>query len=72
MQSEASPISSKASQSPMDQICSSEDRNRVEDEQIKTRKKLYQEILQRQIEEQRMKKQKEQEKRIHDEWIMEQ
>lgn len=72
MQSESSPITTNASQSPMDQICSSEDRNRVVDEEIKTRKKLYQEILQRQIEEQRMRKQKEQEKRIHDEWILEQ
>jgi hypothetical protein len=56
----------------MDIIFSAEDRNRFEDEQVKTRKKLYQETLQKQIEEQRQKRQREVEKQKREEAMLEQ
>lgn len=56
----------------MDIIFSAEDRNRLEDEQIKSRKKVYQESLKSQIEEQKIKKQKDLERKKREELLLEQ
>jgi hypothetical protein len=69
---ESSAISSLSPNSRMDIIFSAEDRNRFEDEQVKNRKKLYQEILEKQIEEQRLRKQKEFDREKREEMILEQ
>lgn len=69
---DSSPVSSLTSNAHMDIIFSAEDRNRFEDEQIKNRKKVYQESLQQQIQEQRTKKALENERLKRDEMILEQ
>jgi hypothetical protein len=69
---ESSPLSSLSPNTRMDIIFSAEDRNRFEDEQVKTRQKLYQETLQKQIEEQRQKRKREVEKQKQEEAMMEQ
>lgn len=66
-----SPSTSGLSSPSMDVIFSAEERNRFEDEERNERKKSYQISLQRQIEEQRQKKQADAERQKNDEIILE-
>lgn len=63
---------SNVSNPSMDVIFSAEDRNRFESEQKEEKRKVYKQGLQRQIEEQRMKKLKDVERQKRDEMILEQ
>lgn len=69
--SAAMPTSSGASSPSMDVIFSAEERNRFENEQKEERRKVYQQTLQLQIEEQRLKRQKELERQKREEMILE-
>lgn len=62
---------SEAPQSPFDEICSSEERNRWENDRKLEQKKIYLQVLEKQIEEQQLKKSKERERRKMEEEIFE-
>ena len=64
--------SSDISSPSMDVIFSAEERNRFDNEQKEERRKVYQQTLELQIQEQRMKKKKEIERQKHEEMILEQ
>lgn len=70
--SDVSNVSHQVSSPPMDVIFSAEDRNRFEDEQKEEKRKIYKQGLQRQIEEQRLKKLKDVERQKREEMILEQ
>lgn len=64
-------VSSDTSSPAMDEIFSSEERNRFEDEQKEEKRKIYQQMLEEQIEEQKIKRMLEKEKRKQHELMLE-
>lgn len=67
----STPVSSDTSNTTMDEIFTAEERNHIEDVQKEEKRRMYQKILEEQIEEQRNKRMLEQEKRKQHELMLE-